>query len=119
MKESLYFGGEMEMDLFYPGDNLTHENDGKPDTSISIKPRDKGVYIAYQFFSPLKYKLSLITTSIHRACKICSTWELLHQEIKRIMQNLLNNAYPLAEADISRSIEKLDKKSPKPTRREI
>jgi hypothetical protein len=73
--------------------------DGSITRGVYIKPTDKGIYSDYESYLPSNYKISLIKTLLHRAYKICSTWELFHIEVNRIVQNLVNCNYPQTEVD--------------------
>ena len=56
------------------------------------KPTFTGQYLRWASFSPLKRKISLISTSVHRALMIC-TKRRLNREIERIKKILLDNGY--------------------------
>ena len=62
-------------------------------TSVYRKPTFTGQYSRSESFSPLKRKISLISTLVHRALMICSK-RRLNEEIERIKKILLNNGYP-------------------------
>ena len=63
------------------------------ETSVYRKPTFTGQYLLWESFSPLKRKISLISTLMHRALMIC-TKRRLNGEIERIKKILLNNGYP-------------------------
>ena len=63
------------------------------ETSVHRKPTFIGQYLRWESFSPLKRKISLISTLVHRALMIC-TKRRLNQEIERIKKILLDNGYP-------------------------
>ena len=52
-----------------------------------------GQYLYWESFSPLKRKISLISTSVRRALMIC-TKRRFNGEIERIKKILLDNGYP-------------------------
>ena len=63
------------------------------ETSVYRKPTFTGRYLRWESFSPLKRKISLISTLVHRALMIC-TKRRLNEEIERIKKILLDNGYP-------------------------
>ena len=63
------------------------------ETSVYRKPTFTGQYLLWESFSPLKRKISLISTLVHRALMIC-TKRRLNGEIERIKNILLDNGYP-------------------------
>ena len=62
-------------------------------TSVYCKPTFTGQYLRWESFSPLKRKISLISTLVHRTLMIC-TKRRLNEEIERIKKILLDNGYP-------------------------
>ena len=75
------------------------------ETSVYRKPTFTGQYLRWEFFSPLKRKISLISSSVHRALIIC-TKRRLNGEIERIKKILLDNGYPknVINAQIAKKI---------------
>ena len=63
------------------------------ETNVYCKPTFTGQYLCWESFSPLKRKISLISTLMHRALMIC-TKRRLNEEIERIKKILLDNGYP-------------------------
>ena len=63
------------------------------ETSVYRKLTFTGQYLRWESFSPLKRKISLISTLVHRVLMIC-TKRRLNEEIERINKILLNNDYP-------------------------
>ena len=78
-------------------DLLLMKNDDNADDNISItvyrKPTHSGVFTHFLSFIPFKYKIGLIRTLVDRAFKICSSWELFHVEIEKIVSMLSLNGY--------------------------
>ena len=74
-------------------------------TSVYQKPTFTGQYLRWESFSPLKRKISLISTLVHRALMIC-TKRRLNGEIERIKKILLDNGYPknINDAQITKKI---------------
>ena len=64
------------------------------ETCVYRKPTFTGQYLRWESFSPLKCKLRLISTLVHRALMIC-TKRRLNGEIERIKKILLDNGYPI------------------------
>ena len=56
------------------------------------KPTFTGQYLRREFFSPLKRKISLISTLVHRALIICIK-SRLNEEIELIKKISLDNGY--------------------------
>ena len=75
------------------------------ETSVYRKPTFTGQYLRWESFSPLKVKISLISTLVHRALMIC-TKRRLNEEIERIKKILLDNGYPknIINAQITKKI---------------
>ena len=82
---------------------------GKIETGIYIKSTDKGLYFDYSSHIPQNYKISLVKILVHRAYRLCSTWDLFHKEVERITKNLINNNFPqsVVQKTIMETIEKL------------
>ena len=59
-------------------------------TNVYRKPTFTGQYQRWEFFSPLKHKISLIFTLVHRALMIC-TKRRLNREIEGIKKILVDN----------------------------
>ena len=72
--------------------------------SVYGKPTFTGQYLRWEFFGPLKRKISLISTLVHRALMIC-TKRRLNGEIEGI-KKLLDNGYPknVINAQIAKKI---------------
>ena len=79
--------------------NLKLRDDGSFDTSVFIKPTDKGLYANYNSHIPMQYKKSVINSLVNRAIKTSSTPESRRQELARITQVLVNNGYHQSEID--------------------
>ena len=63
------------------------------ETSVHRKTTFTGQYLRWESFSPLKRKISLISTLGHRALIIC-TKRRLNGQIEPIKKILLDNGYP-------------------------
>ena len=63
------------------------------ETSVYRKSTFTGQYLRWESFSPLKRKISLISTLVHRALMICIK-RRLNREIERLKKILLGNDYP-------------------------
>ena len=53
-------------------------------TSVYRKPTFSGVFTNFESFIPNSYKYDLIFTLLQRAFKLCSNFELFHQEIENL-----------------------------------
>ena len=71
---------------------LTRENHTLT-TEVYRKSTHSGVYTHFTSFIPFHFKSQLISTLLHRAYQICSSYELLHREYERIRVMLMNNGY--------------------------
>ena len=69
--------------------------DGKLTTTVHTKATNSGDCINYNSIAPERYKLGVIKTFIHRAYKICCSWQSFHSELERIKQLLSNNNFPM------------------------
>ena len=78
---------------------LNQRADGSFDTSVYVKPTDKGLYANYSSHIPAQYKNSVISSLVNRAIKVCSTPENRTAELNRITQILVNNGYPQSLID--------------------
>ena len=94
LHSSLKFTFEKEKGKCLPFlDVYVERTDVGLETSVHRKPTFTGQYLRWEFFSPLKRKISLISTLVHRALMIC-TKRRLNEEIERIKKILLDNGYP-------------------------
>ena len=73
---------------------MSVQHDGKIETSVYIKPTDKGIYPNFHSHIPEQYKKSVINSLVNRAIKYCSSEPTLNAELDRIKQILSNNGYP-------------------------
>ena len=75
------------------------------ETSVYRKPTFTGQYLRWEFFSPLKRKISLVSTLVHRALMFC-TKRRLNGEIEWIKKISLENGYPknVINAQIAKKI---------------
>ena len=78
-------------------------------TSIYRKPTFSGVFTNFESFIPLSYKTGLILTLLYRAFKLCSSFEIFHQEIITLKDIFKRNGYPLSFIDncIKRFLDKV------------
>ena len=64
------------------------------ETTIYRKSTNNGVYLHWNSFGPKNWKLSTLCSILARACKICSTKELLDEELKCIEREFIEiNGY--------------------------
>ena len=69
-------------------------------TSVYHKPTSSGVFTSVGSFILKSYKYNLLFTLTHRAFKLCSNFELFHQEIHKLKTNFENNSYPKSFVDL-------------------
>ena len=68
-------------------------------TSVYRKPTDNERCLNGKSECPQRYKEGVVRAYVHRALKHCSSWPLVHQELRRIKQVLINNDYDLTTID--------------------
>ena len=73
--------------------------DGNFITSVYRKPTNNERCLNGKSECPQRYKDGVVRAYVHRALKHCSNWPLVHQEIQRIKQILVDNNYDLATID--------------------
>ena len=93
-------------------DVLVEKNDHEFVTSIYRKLTFTGQYIRWNSFCPMKRKINLISTLVHRALVICSK-STLQNELSNIRSILINNGY--TEAVINAVITKKINQFHRPT----
>ncbi|KAG0729814.1 hypothetical protein GWK47_029573 [Chionoecetes opilio] len=74
-------------------------------TNVYVKPTNTGHCLNGESECPQRYKDSTIGAYIRRAFTHCSTWQLMHKEIERSTQVLINNGF--SERDINRQTKKI------------
>ena len=62
--------------------------------SVYRKPTFNGVFIDFDSYIPLPYKSGLISSLLYRAFKLCSNFEIFHQEIIFLKDIFKRNGYP-------------------------
>ena len=63
-------------------------------TSVYCKPTFSGVFTNFDSYIPLSYRCGLISSLLYRAFKLCSNFEILHQEIIFLKDIYKRNGYP-------------------------
>ncbi|KAG0719430.1 hypothetical protein GWK47_050488 [Chionoecetes opilio] len=74
-------------------------------TNVYVKPTNTGHCHNGESECPQRYKDSIIGDYIRIALTHCSTWQLMHKEIERSTQVLINNGF--SERDINRQTKKI------------
>ena len=77
---------------------ITRDNN-KFMTSVYHKPTFSGVFTNFGSFIPKSYKCNLRFTLLHRAFKLCSSFECFHQEIDKLKTIFEINGYPKSLVD--------------------
>ena len=77
-------------------DVLISRHEDKFCTSLYKKPTFSGLYLNFKSFVPLLYKKGLIFCLVFRIYNICSDWNRIHEEIKKLKCLLLKNKYPIS-----------------------
>ena len=91
---SLKFTFEKEKDKCLPFfDVYVERTDIGFETNVYRKSTFIGQYLRWESFSPLKRKISLVSTLVHRALMICTKCRL-NEEIERIKKILPDNGHP-------------------------
>ena len=80
-------------------------------TSIYRKPTYTGLFSKFYAFSPKQNKENLVYTLTYRAYKICSNFQLLHEQFQFLKDTLQLNGYPLkfVEQCIGKMLSKIHK----------
>ena len=80
------------------------------ETTIYRKPTNTNVLINFQAMAPKKWKSALLKCFLNRAHKICSTKELIHNEVNNIRRIFKSNGYPeeFVDTTIAAYAKKLD-----------
>ena len=74
-------------------DLMIDASSGEFITDVFRKPTDLGRCMNGEGDCTDSYKTGVIRAYIRRAIRNCSTWELLHRELQRVRQILVNNGY--------------------------
>jgi len=74
--------------------HLDENNLHKYLTTVYRKPTSTSLFMNFNSFVPLMYRLSVFKCLVSRAFQLCSTWALFHLEIDSVRSMLLRNAYP-------------------------
>ena len=69
-------------------------------TNIYGKVRFSGVFTNFESFIPIFYKSNLIFTLLFKALKLCSNFELFHQEILNLKGIFKRNGSPCNFIDV-------------------
>ena len=94
-KSILKFTYEIERKKQLPFlDTLITGTDNNVTTTIYPKATNTGEGLNISSLYPDCYKIAVIKNFLHRAFARCSTWELFHIEVTRIIQLLVNNNFP-------------------------
>ena len=80
-------------------DVLVSNDDGYLNTTVYRKPTDAGKCLNGNSECTNDYIICVLRAYIHRALKVCSTWEQMHTELTYIRQMVVNNGYSNAEFD--------------------
>ena len=65
------------------------------DTTIYRKTTYTGLITKWDSFVPYSYKVSTISSMIYRAIRICSSFELIHEQFQVIKDIAIQNGYPI------------------------
>src|SRR4029077_15958792 len=86
----------------------TTNNNYSYTTSIYHKPTATPLTMNFYSFSPISHRLSVVIGGINRILKLCSSWFLIHNELKNFRSLLLRNNYPswIIDSIIKRTINK-------------
>ena len=78
---------------------VSRDASGCLSTTVYRKPTFSGLYLQWASFVPKKYKRGLVNGLLHRAWRICSSFELFHQEVIFLKDILQKNGYPYTFID--------------------
>ncbi|CAF1179846.1 unnamed protein product [Adineta steineri] len=94
---NLRFTLEVESNISYSIsflDVLVTHNEDKLVTSLYRKPTHTGLYMLWDSNQNRRYKIGLIKTLVIRIYRICSTPNLINEELNLLRKTLINNGYP-------------------------
>ena len=97
---------------------IKRSSDNSLTTSVYRKPTFSGLYLNWSSFVPKAFKRSLVSGLLHRAWRLCSSFELFHAEVTFLCDTLLANGYPKSFLDscvnkfITRAMSCEDKSPP-------
>jgi hypothetical protein len=74
--------------------NVLSDNNFGFSTSVYRKPTSTSLYMNFNSFTPLSYRLSVFKSLVYRAFRLCSTWNLVHTDIQIVRSMLLRNCFP-------------------------
>jgi hypothetical protein len=63
-------------------------------TKVYRKPTSTALYMNFNSFTPLQYRLSVFKCLVFRALKLCSSWADVSVELQTLRSMLLRNAFP-------------------------
>ena len=86
-------------------DILIHQENIKFTTDVHVKSTNTGHCLNGKSECPQRYKESTISAYIRRALSHCTTWNRVHDEIKRATQVLTSNGYNIC--DVERQTKKI------------
>jgi len=92
------YEAESNDSIHFIGLTITHNSCGTNTnrylTSVYRKPTSTSLFMNFNSFVPLMYRLSVFKCLVSRALRLCSTWNLFHLEVNSVRSMLLRNAYP-------------------------
>ena len=82
-------------------------------TTVHRKPTYTELITKWHSFVPRSYKTNTICNMLYRAIRICSTYELMHEEFTFIENIYIENGYrePFVKSDICKTLGRYIKKS--------
>ena len=63
--------------------------------SVYHKPIFSEIFTNYESFIPKSFKFAAIFTLLHRAFKLCSNFEIFHQELNNLKNSLVTESFLL------------------------
>jgi hypothetical protein len=69
------------------------------DIAVHTKATNSEECLNFQSLCPMKYKISVLRTLLHRAHAITSSWDNFDAEVRRIRKLLVNNGFPIELLD--------------------
>ena len=99
--ENIKFASEIENEkpISFLDIKISRDNN-KFTTSVYRKPILSRVFTNFGSFIPKLYKCDLLFTLLHWAFKLCSNFELDHQEFDKLKTIFKNNGYPKGFVDL-------------------
>lgn len=76
-------------------DTMLDISDQNLNVSVYRKPTHTGLLMNFSAYSPIQWKFGVIRCLLHRAYKVCTSWQLFHSEVDKLRRMFAENNYPI------------------------